>query len=165
MTRWGVLLLGVLWVFACSHTQEVDGEGEGDGKAQAGAPAEKAAQKARQSRQTDVKRPAAPGRPMLSTSPEGLMKPEGAMRIQKRLSDRGYYSGESTGLLDEATMDALKKLQGEKGLAKTGMPDRETLKALGLETDDVWRKPTLDRDEKPTDDMENGEKKDKPPRS
>lgn len=166
MTRWGgILFLGVLWVVACRHAQDVEGEGARAEEVKKEAPAERASAKARKARKQDVERPAGPGRPMLSSSPEGLMKPEAAMRIQKRLSDEGFYSGEATGELDDKTRDALKKFQGENDLAKTGMPDDETLEALGFDPNEIWRKPTLNPGEKPEDDMKKGEDERKPSQS
>ncbi|MBK7859973.1 MAG: peptidoglycan-binding protein [Archangiaceae bacterium] len=67
------------------------------------------------------------------------MKEEGPMRIQKKLADAGYYKGEVTGELDAATTTALEKFQRDNELAGTGAPDRDTLKALGLDPDDIWR--------------------------
>jgi peptidoglycan hydrolase-like protein with peptidoglycan-binding domain len=166
MTRWGgILILGVLWVVACRHAQDVEGEGARAEHVKKEAPAERASAKARKARKQDVERPAAQGRPMPSSSPEVLMKPEAAMRIQKRLSDAGFYSGEATGELDEKTKDALEKFQGENDLAKTGMPDDETLEALGFDPNDIWRKPTLNPARKPEDDMQKGEDARKPSRS
>jgi len=139
MSRAGIILvLCLLWVSTCSHTQEVEKPGT---KTEEQEPASKtvAAKRERKSRESEVKRPAFAGRPELSTNAAGLMTPEGPMRIQRALAKAGYYRGELTGKLDDETGAALRKFQGDNHLAKTGAPDQDTVKALGLDPDDVWR--------------------------
>jgi hypothetical protein len=133
MSRPGLLLVGLLFGLSCLHTRETERETEPKKEPEAAAP------KA-QARKSEVKRPAYPGRPQLAEKPEGLMKPEGPMRIQKKLADFGAYHGEQTGELDEATVEALKRFQGEHGLPKTGAPDLETVRQLGLRPEDIWKK-------------------------
>jgi len=84
---------------------------------------------------------AAPGRPELATSPEGLMTPEGPKLIQQALRRRGYLSGDESGKFDQATGDALQRFQVDHGLPSTGAPDRVTIGRLGLSADKVFRKP------------------------
>lgn len=144
MSRLGtVLMLSVLWVIACAHTQQTEDEAD-----QGGAKKEKKERHGKppsdptavkRGRHSEVKRPAYAGRPELATNAAGLMKPEGPMRIQKKLADQGYYQGEVTGALDEKTQEALRKFQAEHDLARTGAPDQETLKALGLSPDEIFR--------------------------
>jgi hypothetical protein len=43
----------------------------------------------------------------------------------------------ATGALDRATVEALRKFQADRSLAKTGFPDRETVRQLGLEPKEV----------------------------
>jgi hypothetical protein len=93
--------------------------------------------------------PAEPERPMethprLSTSPDGLMLPEGGALIQRALAKRGYLQGHDTGALDDETAAALRKFQGDQHLARTGAPDRDTLRALDLPPETVFRPPAHD---------------------
>lgn len=87
-------------------------------------------------------RPAAEeGRPQLSMSPEGLMQPEGPKLIQQALAEQGFLdAGHQTGALDELTSAALRKFQDSRGLARTGAPDRETVRKLGLAIGEVFKK-------------------------
>jgi hypothetical protein len=82
--------------------------------------------------------------PRLSTSPDGLMLPEGGAMIQRALAKRGYLQGHDTGTLDDETAAALRKFQGDQHLARTGAPDRDTLRALDLSPDTVFRPPARD---------------------
>ena len=83
---------------------------------------------------------AAPGRPQLASSPEGLMFPGGALLIQQALTKRGYFHGAESGALDDETCVGLRNFQADQKLARTGAPDRETLHRLGVSEDKVFRK-------------------------
>lgn len=84
--------------------------------------------------------PVEEGRPELSVSPAGLMVPEGPRLIQEALIKRGYLPGEHrTGELDEPTSAAVRKFQDDEHMAKTGAPDRETVRRLGLTVEKVFR--------------------------
>lgn len=76
----------------------------------------------------------------LASSPDGMMKPDGAAKIRQALIERGYMQGASAGSFDQKTSNALQKFQSDHELARTGAPDRETLKALGLSPDEVLRR-------------------------
>jgi peptidoglycan hydrolase-like protein with peptidoglycan-binding domain len=133
-----ILLLSVVWVMACRHTQETE-KGDTGGEKQAKQETPKPQKRVKARRDSEVKRPAYPGRPELSTNATGLMTADGPMKIQKALADQGYFHGEVTGKLDEETASAIRKFQGDLNLARTGVPDRETVKKLGLSEADVWR--------------------------
>lgn len=88
----------------------------------------------------DARPPVEEGRPELSVSPEGLMTPEGPRMIQAALTRRGYLpAAHQTGTLDKETSGALRKFQADEKLAKTGSPDRETVRRLGISLDKVFR--------------------------
>jgi hypothetical protein len=166
MSRSGLLLLGVLVVFACKHAQEVDTQGDeaiaredaaakkdsGEPKAKArsgdaDAKKEQASRPAARTgaRQGDKKaqarRPAYEGRPELSSTPAGLMKEDGPEKLQRALAKRGYYTGQVSGKLDERTAEALMRFQADERLARTGAPDRETCERLGLSFEEIYRTP------------------------
>lgn len=83
---------------------------------------------------------AAPGRPQLASSPEGLMLPGGVLLIQQALTKRGYLHEADSGALDDETSVGLRNFQSDQKLARTGAPDRETLRRLGVLEDKVFRK-------------------------
>jgi peptidoglycan hydrolase-like protein with peptidoglycan-binding domain len=51
---------------------------------------------------------------------------------QKMLKDKGMYSGEASGKLDDATRDGLKKYQEANGLKATGTLNQVTLEKMGV---------------------------------
>jgi hypothetical protein len=90
--------------------------------------------------QKEARAPAEEGRPELTASPEGLLLPDGPYLIQKALAKRGYLSKDhKTGKLDEETSAALRKFQEDEEFARTGYPDRDTVRALGLPIAKVFK--------------------------
>ena len=105
-------------------------------KDQPKAPEEQKAQKDK----ADTRPPAEEGRPELSTSADALMNPDGPRLIQDALAQRGYLAADhKTGKLDPETSAALRKFQGEEEVARTGYPDRETVRKLGLSIEKVFK--------------------------
>ena len=82
---------------------------------------------------------AAPGRPQLANSPEGLMLPGGVLLIQQALTKRDYLQNAESGAFDDQTSVGLRRFQSDQKLARTGAPDRETLYRLGVSADEVFR--------------------------
>ena len=83
---------------------------------------------------------AEPGRPELSASPSALLLPEGPGLIQQALVKRGYLlAAEQTNALDAPTSAAVRRFQTDHQLARTGFPDRETVRSLGLKVESVFR--------------------------
>jgi peptidoglycan hydrolase-like protein with peptidoglycan-binding domain len=54
--------------------------------------------------------------------------------MQKLLSEKGYNPGAADGVMGSQTKDALKNFQQSQGIAATGEPDEETLRALAPDT-------------------------------
>lgn len=52
--------------------------------------------------------------------------------VQRALKNRGYYSGEVSGLYDFSTRRGIKKFQTENGIEPSGNADYKTCRALGL---------------------------------
>jgi len=50
--------------------------------------------------------------------------------VQQALQDQGYFNGDVDGLFGPATGAAIEAYQSDKGLAVTGIPDAQTLRAL-----------------------------------
>jgi hypothetical protein len=117
---------------ACLHTRHVgEPAAGGDGERGARTPAARGAGR---------RVPPAPGRPPLAPSPQALLTPGAARKIQQALASRGLLEGESTtGKLDRKTSAALRRFQEQEGLAATGAPDHETVSRLGLDPQQVFR--------------------------
>lgn len=71
-------------------------------------------------------------RPRVPASPEALLAPGAVTDIQRALAEDGYLGAHRPGELDAATSAAVRRFQEAQGLAATGMPDRETLRRLGI---------------------------------
>ncbi|MFL5260842.1 MAG: peptidoglycan-binding domain-containing protein [Anaeromyxobacteraceae bacterium] len=135
-----------LLALACFHTQHVaksgaeDSGGEGDEAAASGkrAGGSGAPEKGRDAAPSRSRVPARAGRPTVAASPEGLMNPGAIRRIQAALRTKGYLEAES-GDLDDPTAAALRRFQADEGIAATGAPDRETLRRLGVDPNEVYR--------------------------
>ena len=133
-------LLALVVALGCSHATNVakaGGDSSGGGGDQPAEHQGGAAQKPAAAR-----RPEKPGQPPLAASPSGLIVPGGVEKIQKALSDRGYLdSGQArTGDIDAETAAAIRKFQSDEGIARTGAPDHETVRRLGLNPDEMFRK-------------------------
>ena len=138
----GAILFAAVLLSGCSHATRVAKSDEAersdnDHPAQPMNEEGDAAAKPRAAR-----RPERPGRPPLAASPGGLFVPGGVEKIQKALADRGYLDVDRAkkGEIDEATSAAIRKFQSDQGLARTGNPDHETLRRLGLDPDSLFRK-------------------------
>lgn len=53
-------------------------------------------------------------------------------QAQALLKDRGFYAGEQTGKLDDATRDGLKKFQTAENIKATGTLNKLTLEKMGI---------------------------------
>ncbi len=61
---------------------------------------------------------------------------EQIMQTQKMLKEKGMYSGDETGKLDDATREGLKKYQEANGLKSTGTLNQVTLEKMGIKLTD-----------------------------
>jgi peptidoglycan hydrolase-like protein with peptidoglycan-binding domain len=89
-----------------------------------------------------ARRPQKPGRPPLAASPAGLFVPGGVEQVQEALTAKGYLDLDSAkkGDIDVPTAAAVRKFQADQGIARTGNPDHETVRRLGLDADKLFRK-------------------------
>jgi len=55
-----------------------------------------------------------------------------AFQIQQALKQRGFYTGELTGVYDQATIEAMRRFQTQENIPATGYPTAHALKRLGL---------------------------------
>ncbi|HET6439148.1 MAG TPA: peptidoglycan-binding domain-containing protein [Anaeromyxobacter sp.] len=74
----------------------------------------------------------------IPASPEALLGRDDVRKMQEALSSRGLLGAHRNGELDEATQGALRRFQTQQGLAATGMPDRETLRHLGVPVEEAY---------------------------
>ncbi len=54
------------------------------------------------------------------------------IQIQQALTSRGFYDGETTGVYDQSTIEAMRRFQASHKIAATGYPTAHALKRLGL---------------------------------
>ncbi len=118
-----------LALFACTHAKTTDAQ----------RPGEPAAEHATVKAAPDSGRTASAGGKLNATPvaalPEGLLKPGAAQKIRDKLSEGGLIRDGKT-----STEAALRRFQGSHDLPTTGIPDHETIRKLGLNPDDVFRK-------------------------
>jgi len=55
-----------------------------------------------------------------------------ALQIQQALKQRGFYTGELTGVYDQDTVEAMRRFQTQEKIPSTGYPTAHALKRLGL---------------------------------
>ena len=71
------------------------------------------------------------------TTPGGMLDPVSMKKVQAALSRHGEKAP-SSGLLDEETQAAIRRFQAKEQMAKTGMPDFDTLRRLGLDPKQIY---------------------------
>jgi len=54
------------------------------------------------------------------------------IQIQQALTNKGFYSGETNGVYDQETIEAMRQFQASHKIAATGYPTAHALKRLGL---------------------------------
>jgi hypothetical protein len=72
----------------------------------------------------------------LAQAPEGLRKPGAEQKIHDKLSAEGFMKEDA----NASTEAALRRFQAAHDLPATGAPDHETVRRLGLNPDDLFRK-------------------------
>jgi hypothetical protein len=72
----------------------------------------------------------------LAQAPEGLLTPGAEQKIRDKLSARGFMKEDA----NASTGAALRRFQAAHDLPSTGVPDHETVRRLGLNPDDLFRK-------------------------
>lgn len=132
-------ILAALLASACFHTRNIE-KGDDGGKAAGAQPTESEGGAA--AKPSLARRPQEPGRPPLAAGPGGLFVPGGVEKVQNALASKGYLdmSKAKKGEIDADTSAAVRKFQDEQGIARTGNPDHETVRRLGLDADALFRK-------------------------
>lgn len=75
---------------------------------------------------TNTAKPKPPRKPIFRANKDQIKQ------AQKILKDRGFYSGEETGKLDDDTRAGLKKYQAAESLKVTGTLNKVTLEKMGI---------------------------------
>ena len=113
-------IAGLVLLMACAHASSA-----APAPAQAGSPS-----KSQPS--------GAPGGPPVAMTPAALLKPGAVRQLQEALNKHGIETPEN-GAYDQATQKSLIQFQRKAKIAETGLPDRETLKQLGLDADSMYK--------------------------
>jgi hypothetical protein len=72
----------------------------------------------------------------LAQAPEGLLTPGAEQKIHAKLSAGGFLNEDANASIGAA----LRRFQAAHDLPSTGVPDHETVRRLGLNPDDLFRK-------------------------
>jgi hypothetical protein len=72
----------------------------------------------------------------LAPEPLGLLRPGAEQKIRDKLSAEGFMKEDA----NASTEAALRRFQAAHDLPATGAPDHETVRRLGLNPDDLFRK-------------------------
>jgi hypothetical protein len=105
----------------------------------------KAAEEPPETEQVPRKAPAAPtgekrkaSPTPLATEPLGLLRPGAEQEIREKLSAGGFLKENANGSMQAG----IRRFQAEHDLPATGVPDHETVRRLGLNPDELFRKAT-----------------------
>jgi peptidoglycan hydrolase-like protein with peptidoglycan-binding domain len=145
------LLAASLLFAACMHPRHVETGGGDDGAtAQRSAPQSSHEEGRPAAKARAARRPQRPGAAPLAASPGGLFVPGGVEQIQNALTSRGYLDLDTAnaGEIDASTTAAIRKFQSDEGIARTGNPDHETVRRLGLDAERLFRKSSDAKDSK-----------------
>jgi peptidoglycan hydrolase-like protein with peptidoglycan-binding domain len=71
-------------------------------------------------------------------SPEALLGRDTVTSLQQALAGRGLLGEHRQGELDPPTQAAVRRFQEQQGLAATGVPDKETLRKLGVSAEEAY---------------------------
>jgi len=74
----------------------------------------------------------------LAQAPEGLLAPGAEQKIHDKLSASGFMKEDA----NASAGTALRRFQAAHDLPATGVPDHETVRRLGLNPDELFRKAT-----------------------
>jgi hypothetical protein len=93
---------------------------------------------AREGRETQAGTGPGGNEPRVAASPEALLGRDTVTKVQRALGQRGLLTQHQQGELDAPTREAVRRFQQQQGLATTGMPDRETLRDLGINAEEAY---------------------------
>ncbi len=123
------IVIAGLALAACAHTNQPTNPKQEE---------QKAADETRAQGKTPRKTPKTESGIQLASSPTDALTHDGLISVEKALVVRGYLDRQRPAF-DERVKDAMAKFQKQEGLPSTGAPDRETIRRLGLHTEDVFK--------------------------
>ena len=143
--RWWILGVSLAFAGACAHTKTTDVGREKETAKQEERKDDKGA-KPRAARETTKQSPELhPGKPdavPVATGPEALLKPGAEEKIRERLVAGGLVDdGDEKSAA--SVREGIRRFQKEHDLPATGVADRETVKGLGLDPDQIFRQATV----------------------
>lgn len=141
--RWLMLTAGLALAAACAHTKTTDeGAEKQETKQEEPKKAEKSPETPHLSSGGSQLHPGDRKATPVATAPEGLLAPGAEKKIRERLADDGFIAKDADSN-DAAMREGLRRFQTAHDLPATGMPDQETVKRLGLDADQIFRKATV----------------------
>ncbi|HEY7372565.1 MAG TPA: peptidoglycan-binding domain-containing protein [Polyangia bacterium] len=142
--RWTMVVLATALLAACAHTKTTD-QGAASTQQDGGG------QEATEAKAAKATKPAPAGAGSrageeragvpLATAPEGLLAPGAEKKIRERLAADGFLARDADS--DAATREGLRRFQRAKDLPATGVADQETVRRLGLDPDEIFRKASV----------------------
>ncbi len=132
VARFAVVALS--FALACAHTKTTDDGSEKQEQAQD----RKTETKAEKPHATD-RRPHEAGGVPLATAPAGLLAPGAGEKIHDRLVAEGFLNDDAK-RSEAATSEGLRRFQRAHDLPATGIPDDKTVKDLGLDPGEIFRR-------------------------
>jgi hypothetical protein len=78
----------------------------------------------------------------VATAPEALLAPGAEDKIRERLIAGGFLAADA-GKSNGAMRGGIRQFQKAQDLPETGVPDAETVKRLGLNPDEMFRRGTV----------------------
>lgn len=130
LARFAVVALS--FALACAHTKTTD---EGSEKQEQEHKSEAKADKPR----APDRRPHEAGGVPLATAPAGLLAPGADEKIHDRLVAEGFLDDDAK-RSEAATSEGLRRFQRAHDLPETGIPDDKTVKDLGLDPGQIFRR-------------------------
>jgi len=85
------------------------------------------------------------------------------IQVQKMLKDKGLYTGDATGKMDDPFRTAIKSYQKDNGLKQTGTLNRATLEKMGIVLTDAQKAIPADPNSLATNDSNNSSTQTKKP--
>jgi hypothetical protein len=133
-----ILAIALVTAGGCAHTKTTDQGQETKGEEKTAPPPEAAKEKPRAKH--------APARGdsgheegvPLATSAGGLLAPGAEQKIREQLVAHGFLADDAKRSAT-AMSEGLRRCQSAHDLPTTGMPDHATIKALGLNPDEIFR--------------------------
>jgi hypothetical protein len=126
--------LGLALGLGCAHSRTTDAINVPEPPPGASPPTDRPPAGAGQSHAHHAQPTEASGIPVAS-SPEGLLAPGGEQDIRDKLVDGGYLKKGD----DRSMQAALREFQTTHDLPETGVPDHQTVQALGLDPNRIFK--------------------------